>query len=189
MNLILASKSPRRKEILSEYGFNYKVIVSDYKENAFYSDPVKTVIDFSLNKAESVYKSLKDNIGVVVLGFDTVVYHNGVILGKPTCKTDAIKTLNSLSGKKHFVYSGFCLISEKFRICGYDSTEVLFNVLTKELIDRYVNSEKPMDKAGSYGIQDGFDLVKSINGSLYNVIGLPIEKILPCLRFSESLLK
>lgn len=179
MKIILASGSPRRKEILGQFGYDFSVEVGDFCETAANGDPVIACLRFAKGKALNVFlhKSKRERSDIVVIGADTVVYFNGKILGKPKDKTDAISTLKSLSGKTHFVTTGFAVISEKFSVFGYDQSEVEFNELDESLIYKYVETGKPMDKAGSYGVQDGFNIVRSVKGSVYNVIGFPIEKI------------
>lgn len=181
MELILASASPRRKEILKREGFVFTVISSDFDESEKCETPRKTVESFALGKAKSVFDRLPDKKNKIVLGADTVVVYDGKIIGKPENSARAKKTLETLSGKTHEVYTGYCLISEKETIIGSDLSEVTFNKLSADLIQKYIDSGKPLDKAGSYGIQDGYPIVKSYKGSLDNVIGLPIEKIKPLL--------
>lgn len=175
MELILASSSPRRKQLLSEYGFNFTVVTSDYSETAVFDSPEKTVETFAFGKAKDVFNNTKGNRAV--LGADTIVVMDGKILGKPKDKADAIKTLKELSGKTHSVLTGYALISEDKTLVGHVKTEVTFNPLSSELISEYVDTGLPLDKAGSYGIQDGFPLVEKFDGSFYNVVGLPIDII------------
>lgn len=187
MKIILASNSPRRKEILTEFGYEFTIKKSDFEEKTADGDlidPIITALRFAKGKALSVFlqlKSDKDYKNSIVLGADTVVYFNGKILGKPIDFNDAISTLKMLSGKTHTVITAYAMLSEKREVFGYDISEVTFNTLSDERITEYVTKCKPFDKAGSYGIQDGFQLVRSVKGSVYNVIGLPIEKIKPAL--------
>ena len=177
--IILASNSPRRREILSKFGYDFSVIKSDFIESDEYSDPIKMVLNFSKGKAESVFNNgFSDEI---VLGADTVVYFEGKILGKPKSLADAENTLKLLSGNTHKVYTGYTVLADKIKLFGVDCSEVKFNILSDKLITEYVKSGKPMDKAGGYGIQDGYPLVEFVKGSVYNVIGLPIEKLKPVL--------
>ncbi|MBE7086987.1 MAG: septum formation protein Maf [Clostridiales bacterium] len=175
MKLILASASPRRKALLKEYGFDFTVKVSPYDETPLNLPPKQTVMEYAKGKAESVFNGLDGDF--VVLGADTIVVYDGVILGKPVDKQDAVKTLKKLSDKTHKVLTGYAIVSKKGTICNYVETSVKFNDLTPKLIEDYVNTGLPLDKAGSYGIQDGYDLVKEIDGSFNNVVGLPIEII------------
>jgi len=181
MELILASNSPRRKELLLDGGYSFKVVVSDFEENCFSSDPFITSVRFAEGKAKAVYDSVADKNNVVVLAADTVVYHDNKILGKPTSRAEAKKTLLSLSGKIHQVITGYAIMSKHFNVVDYDMTEVVFNKLSLERVEEYLNSGLYRGKAGSYGIQDGYNLVKSFKGSLSNVIGLPTERIFPIL--------
>ncbi|MBQ8197035.1 MAG: septum formation protein Maf [Clostridia bacterium] len=179
MQLILASASPRRKDILTEYGYTFKIITADYEEKAFTTSPEETVKEFALGKATAVYQSLsaKDREDSVVLGADTVVSLDGKILGKPQGVEDAKEMLKSLSNRAHAVYTGYAIVSKSGVIQKAVKTEVVFNALADSLIEEYVATGKPLDKAGAYGIQDGYPLASAVNGSLYNVIGLPIEEI------------
>lgn len=182
MRLILASESPRRQQILKEAGFDYKVIPSKYNECLFSNQPILTAKTFALNKAKDVFENLPFNQDCVVLGADTVVYHNGQILGKPKDKEHACQMLLSLSGKVHTVITGFCVYSKEQIIVDHDESLVCFNQLDSKVIDAYLESGLYIGKAGAYGIQDKqFNLVKNFTGSINNVIGLPIEKIKPIL--------
>ena len=177
-NLVLASASPRRKDLLNAFGFNFSVVVSDYEEKLEDNlSPYNLATTFANCKAKSVFNSLDDNSKAVVLGADTIVVYDGEVLGKPQDAQDAISTLKRLSNKTHLVITGYSIISSTGEINGYVESKVTFNDLTKELILSYVKSGKPLDKAGSYGVQDGYDLVKKVDGSVNNVIGLPIEII------------
>lgn len=177
MELILASNSPRRKQLLEEMGLHFSVVTSGFEENDIFVDPVKTAERFAEGKAESVFRSLKKKDNCVVLGADTVVYHEGEIFGKPDSESQAREMLYKLSGKTHTVITGFCLITGSKKVAGHDKTRVVFERLTESVVDKYVKSGLYKGKAGSYGIQDGFPLVKEYHGSLNNVIGLPTEKI------------
>ena len=179
MNFILASASPRRKQILEDAGFTFNVIPSLTIEPPFWGDDVYKYVEFLANlKAFDVFKKH----GGVVLGADTVVWFNGKIFGKHKNKEDAIKTLKLLSGNTHEVITGYNVISRNLNFLSHEVTKVTFNLLSYEDILSYVESGLPLGKAGSYGIQDGYNLVKSIEGSYSNVVGLPIEKISKILR-------
>jgi len=182
MKLILASASPRRKEILAKEGFDFEIITSDYKEKSFSSNPYKTALTFAYEKAKDVFNKLEDK-NCVVLGADTVVYLKGQILGKPLDRKDAKRILQNLSGNKHKVITGYALISNQKTIIGYDKSTVIFNKLTESQIESYLDSNLYVGKAGAYGIQDGdFNFVKKYKGSMNNIIGLKIEKIKKILK-------
>ena len=182
MKLILASASPRRKEILSKEGFDFEVITSEYEEKSFSSNPYKTALTFAYEKAKDVFDKL-ENKDCIVLGADTVVYLKGEILGKPLDRQDAKRILNNLSGRKHKVITGYALISSNKTAIGYDKSTVIFNRLSESQIESYLDSNLYVGKAGAYGIQDGeFNFVKKYVGSMNNIIGLPIEKIKKALK-------
>ena len=180
MELVLASNSPRRKEILEKAGYKFKTLPSNFEEKSFSLDPILTAVRFAEGKAQDVFDRM-DSQTALVLGSDTVVYLDGQILGKPKTETDAQKTLRILSGKTHCVVSGYAIVSKSGCFSGYDITKVKFNKLTDSEILNYINSGLYKGKAGAYGIQDGFGLVESYDGSLNNVIGLPTEKVFPLL--------
>ena len=179
--LILASNSPRRREILKGAGFDFEVIISDFEEKDVALSPIETAINNALGKAQATFDNL-GNKNAVVLGADTVVFYNNTLLGKPKDSEDAVKMLKTLSGNTHTVVTGYAIITQNGTLSGFSESKVTFNKLKKEQIDKYVKSGKPLDKAGAYGIQDGYDLVKNFEGSLNNVIGLPIEQIAPILK-------
>ena len=172
--IILASNSPRRKQLLEDAGFDFTIIPSNFieGENPGLS-PEKYAEFLAENKAKTV---LEANADAVVIGADTIVVLNGEILGKPTSPENAVEMLEKLSNKTHSVITGYAIVSKDKTVSGYDITKVTFNNLTKEFIAKYVASGSPMDKAGAYGIQDG-DLVKEILGDYNNVVGLPVYKI------------
>lgn len=187
--IILASSSPRRRKILTEMGLDFEVIPSDYDENIedkiFTYEKIETI---AYNKAKSVLDKTASG-KVLILSADTVVVLDGEILGKPLDETDAINMLKKLSGRKHSVVTGICVIdSENFKkeITSFTSY-VEFHQLSEELITDYIKIFKPLDKAGSYGIQElpaGF--VKSIEGSFENIIGLcPLAVKEVISRFTE----
>ncbi|MCF6138099.1 Maf family protein [Pseudalkalibacillus berkeleyi] len=173
--LILASGSPRRKELLETAHLPFIIQKSSVNENI--SDeytPAEIVEQLSLRKAKDIAQYYPDD---VVLGSDTVVVYDGQVLGKPKSDEDAYETLSKLSGKTHQVYTGVAIISEEREICFHEATEVTFWTLTSEEIKEYVSLGECKDKAGSYGIQGyGSTLVKQINGDYFNVVGLPISR-------------
>lgn len=179
--IILASASPRRKELLTLAGVDFTVKVADVEEiipeNA---GPDEVVKSLSLQKAQAVATENPDSI---VIGSDTVVALDGVILGKPKDEADAVRMLSTLSGRRHTVYTGVALISgEKVKnFC--EATEVEFYDLTKEEIEAYVATKDCMDKAGAYGIQSkGCILIRKIDGDYFNVVGLPVSRVYKELR-------
>ena len=174
MKIILASNSPRRKELLQREGVEFTVIPSDYKEcDNFGLTPEKYVEFLAYNKAKAVL----DKTGEVVIGADTVVVLDSDILGKPKNENDAAFMLEKLSGKTHKVITGYAVISKDRQVISNEVTLVTFNNLSKSVIESYVATKSPLDKAGAYGIQDGDFLVKEIKGDYDNVVGLPVTII------------
>lgn len=181
MKLILASASPRRRELLNMVTTDFSVEAAVGDEVTTETLPHKVVMQLAYNKAKEVAGRHPHR---VVLGCDTVVVHDGHILGKPHSKQQAYDMLSSLSGNVHEVYTGVALVCDDKSMLFYDRSEVVFHTLTKQQIDSYIATGSPMDKAGAYGIQDsGF--VSRIEGSYYNVVGLPVELI--CNRLQEFL--
>ncbi len=180
MKLVLASKSPRRKELLSKFGYSFSIATADFKEENIKSNPVDTAKSNAVGKARAVFNNLND-ADAVVLGADTVVFIDGEILGKPVDDRHAMSMLLRLSAREHTVVTGFAIVTKDKEIVGDCQSQVVFNELELEQILEYVKSGLPLDKAGSYGIQDGYGLVKEYMGSLNNIIGLPIEEIKPIL--------
>ncbi len=176
MELILASNSPRRKEILKEMGYSFSVVPSLFDESGVEECGEETAKLLALFKAREVFSRVNRK-DVVVLGADTIVYYNDKILGKPKVRVDAFNMLKELSGKTHKVITGYAIISEQKTYNEIVVSEVTFNDFSDEFINEYIDNKKPFDKAGSYGIQDGYNLVKKLSGSYNNVVGLPSEKI------------
>lgn len=179
---ILASNSPRRRELLSMLGIDFSIIVADCNENIGPLSPEKTVAELASRKASTVAESIKSEDDFIVLGADTVVSAEGRILGKPHSEEDARETLRFLSGKTHSVFTGIAFaarLNGKPRLVS-DVTETLvtFGNISDAEIDFYIKNGEPMDKAGSYGIQGkGGFFVKGIEGDYFNVVGLPIFKM------------
>lgn len=174
--IILASASPRRRELLALAGVDFAVKVADVEEvipeNA---SPDEVVKSLAMQKASAVAQENPDSI---VIGSDTVVALDGAILGKPRDEEDAVRMLKALSGRSHTVYTGVAIIhGEKIsNFC--EATEVVFNQLTEDEIRNYVATKEPMDKAGAYGIQGkGCVLVEKIVGDYFNVVGLPVSRL------------
>ncbi|SHJ00564.1 Maf family protein [Lutispora thermophila] len=177
MRIILASNSPRRREILSQLGVEYEVKPSDYDEKEVESDPYKMVMLFAHNKARSIAKNINEE--ALVIGADTIVYKDE-IMGKPKDKDDAAVMLTRLSGTTHSVITGISVIKtpEMIAITDYEETLVKFKVLSQDEIKAYIDSGEPGDKAGAYAIQGlGSLLVEKIDGCYFNVVGLPVYKL------------
>jgi len=179
--IILASGSPRRKELLELIGVEFKIITSNKEEVITSTNPEEVVKELSMMKAEDVAEGIEGP--VVILGADTVVAHGGRILGKPKDKEDAFRMIRSFAGEDHYVYTGVCIIkkeadgSEK-KISFAEGTKVTVYPMTDEEIERYVASGEPMDKAGAYAIQGLFaPYIKGIEGDYYNIVGFPIAGI------------
>ena len=168
--LILASNSPRRKELLAMLGYEFVVKPSDCDENTDITEPALLVKELSRRKAKAVLCDDEDT----VIGSDTVVAINGSILGKPKDKNDAVNMLRLLSGKTHTVYTGVCVLQKDREISDTISCDVTFKAMTEKEIINYVECLEPMDKAGAYGIQGkGSAFVQRINGDYFAVVGFP----------------
>ncbi|MBT5016494.1 septum formation inhibitor Maf [Candidatus Peregrinibacteria bacterium] len=175
--LILASKSPRRKEILEKLGLEFEIIPSGYKENLqAKKDPVELAKFLSLNKAKDVANKIKGN--AIIIAADTFIVLEGKFLGKPKDDQDAKKMLNFLSGKTHEVITGIALIdtSTNQKITDVSITKVTFKSLSSKEIQTYINTGEPLGKAGAYAIQEkGAVFVSNINGDFFTVMGLPLH--------------
>lgn len=183
MLYILASASPRRQSLLKSVLPEFKIIPASGDEKVNLSlFPEQIACSLAESKCEEIYKTYPE---ATVIGCDTVVVYNGEILGKPKDKKDAESTLKRLSGKTHMVITGVCVKNKRVKLVEYDVTEVKFNLLTDEFIEKYVESGSPMDKAGSYGIQDG-GLVSEYYGSYTNVMGLPVNLLKKMLKEVEN---
>ena len=170
---ILASKSPRRKEILSSVIKDFKIIEANIDERRLCLPAYQISYELSKLKAYDVFAKHPDD---VILACDTVVIFNGVIFNKPKDEQDAFEMLSKLSDNHHVVLSSYTLISKDFEISNTVRSDVYFNKLSPELIKEYIKTGSPLDKAGAYGIQDKqFNLVNHIDGSYFNIMGLPIE--------------
>lgn len=173
--LILASTSPRRKEILERLGYSFRVVDPKVNEEVMRSEVYNLALDLSKQKAYAVYKQYPND---EILACDTIVILNHKIIGKPKDLEDAKSILRRLSGTKHIVLSGYTFISKDKEVNRTVRTEVYFKKLSEDIIEEYVKTKLPMGKSGAYGIQDGFDFVDKIKGSFDNVMGLPSEDII-----------
>ncbi len=182
-SIILASQSPRRQQLLQWAEIPFEVIVSNTDE----SFPVglsfeEAAIHIARHKAIAV--SSQVNTGKIILAADTIVVWKDIMLGKPVDRDEAIDFLQKLSGSIHKVITGVCILQHQKETCFTDTTEVAFHPLTDEQIEFYVDEYKPYDKAGAYAIQEwiGVTGIKSIKGDFYNVMGLPVSRVVQALK-------
>jgi len=175
--IILASASPRRKELLQKIGLDFQVRPSDIEENGeSHLSPPDLVKELALRKARAI---AKDSDDAIVIGADTMVVVDNEILGKPGSPTEACQMLERLSGRTHQVYTGFAIVDAASgrSVAHVEKTEVTFRQLERDEIETYVSGGGALDKAGAYGIQD-FSAIfaESIHGCFYNVVGFPISR-------------
>jgi len=194
--IILASASPRRRELLHQVGLAPEIVPSHVEEVVTGSLPAEVVMELSAQKAEDVAAGLSNPAEledvaagcpapargeeIVVIGADTVVAADGRILGKPKSVEEARQMIGMLQGRKHQVYTGVTMIflGRKERVCFAEETDVLVYPMDREQIDRYVATGEPMDKAGAYGIQGRFAAhIQGIAGDYNNVVGLPVGRV------------
>lgn len=178
-NIILASASPRRRELLEQAGFLFEVKVSDAEEIITEKAPAKIVEELALRKAGAVAAAEED---ALVIGADTIVAISGEILGKPHSREEAFAMLSKLQGKTHQVYTGVALLSKEAgaesRKVFSEKTDVTMYPMTDREIWQYIDTGEPMDKAGAYGIQGRAAIyIEKINGDYNNVVGLPIARL------------
>jgi septum formation protein len=182
-SIILASQSPRRKQLLEWAEVPFEIIVRHSDEDFPAELPIEEVPVFiARNKALAVKEYLVENDEIFirpVLAADTIVVLDNKVIGKPKDRQDAIEILTALSGKKHQVITGVAIFAENDEITFADITDVYFHPLTHEQIEFYVDQYKPYDKAGAYAIQEWIGVVgiKCVNGDFYNVMGLPVSRV------------
>ena len=179
--LYLASQSPRRNDLLSRFGFPFERLDANVSEETPEMAPAAKVKLLAVRKATYASSHIKKGL---ILGFDTVVYHDKEILEKPASHLDAFTMLKTLSGKTHTVYTGISLIikPEGKTLSFAASTKVTFRKLSDREIKSYIDSGEPMDKAGAYGIQGaGGSFVEKVNGCFFNVVGLPVKPLMEFL--------
>lgn len=186
MNYILASKSPRRKEILENIGLHFHIVTVPTDETCAEHDPCRYVTELAVRKGHAVLEQLQKNgkltPDTLIIASDTVVACNGEILGKPQDRTDAARMLKMFSDKTHTVVSGVAILSENHTAVDAEITEVVFDKIPPHEIDLYTATDEPYDKAGAYAIQGFASLwIKGIRGDYFNVVGFPVK------RFSEML--
>ena len=195
MRIVLASNSPRRKELLAGLGIPYDVFVLQGIDESYPDDlPANEVAEYIARKKARAYVNVNPNDNSklstlnsqlsLILTADTIVVCDGEILGKPRDAADACAMLRKLSGKTHQVYTGYCLQTADKTVSGTVCSDVTFKELSDEEITYYVEKYKPLDKAGAYGIQEwiGYIGITGIRGSYYNVMGLPIQRLVEELR-------
>lgn len=178
-NIVLASSSPRRKELLSKFNIDIEIIKSEIiekiKEN---ESPYEIAMSLALQKAIDVASDIKEE--KIVIAADTIVVYGDNILGKPNSKEEAFNMIKMLSGNKHSVITGLCILkaNSDLKIVDYVETKVIFRNLSQDKINNYLDTNEYEDKAGAYGIQGfGSVLVKSFEGSYTNIVGLPVERV------------
>ena len=180
--IILASKSPRRQRLMHEITHEFVVEVSHIDESSSLNlTPVEAVKDIAKRKGFDISKR---HPGDTIISADTIVVIDNQIIGKPKDEEDAKRILNLLSNRTHIVYTAFCLIKDDKFYEEIVASEVTFNKLDEKTISDYIASGSPMDKAGAYGYQDNADykIVKSVKGSISNVIGFPLDEIKRALK-------
>lgn len=181
MKIILASNSPRRKELLKQHNIDFVVIPSKIDEQIDPKlNPYENVMNLARQKALDVYK---ENKSMPILAADTIVVYNNEILGKPIDELDAFRMLKTLSGKTHEVITGVAFICVDVVETEYEVSKVTFKELTDEEIFEYIKTKEPMDKAGSYAIQGiGSKFIQSYEGEFDNIVGLPMKLVVKLLK-------
>ena len=178
MRYVLASKSPRRKDLMKLISSDFLIATEDIDENSSYTlSPIEAVKDIAKRKGEAVYKSYPNDL---VISADTIVVLDNQIIGKPIDKNDAYRILSMLSDKTHLVLTGYAIHYKNKTFVDCVESKVTFNKLSEDLIWKYIETGSPLDKAGAYGAQDSdkeFPIIKNIVGSHDNVIGFPVKEI------------
>lgn len=174
--LILASQSPRRKEILEMIGITFSIEVANVDETMNLDNDLTIEIQkLAYKKAKAIADKQSNS---VVVGADTIVVIDNEVLGKPINEEDAYKMLQQLSGRMHQVITGVCVLNQGVSTTFFNSSDVVFNEMTDEEIWKYIKSKEPMDKAGAYGIQGiGGCFIKEIKGDFYSIMGLPLSSL------------
>lgn len=195
MNYILASKSPRRREILHNLGVKFEIVTAETDESSSLTNPCELVEQLAARKGLAVQKQLlaagRDLTNTVIISSDTVVAVDDIILGKPRDADDARRMLRLLSGRTHRVISGVCLIGNGKIGIAHEITEVIFDTLDESTVEYYIRVAAPYDKAGAYAIQGlASAYISGIRGCYFNVVGLPVHRLCVLHReiFGENLL-
>jgi septum formation protein len=179
MKIILASGSPRRRELLEQAGIPHRVVVPGVDESCT-GAPHAQVVELALRKARATAGMCESD--AIIIAADTLVAIDDEVLGKPTCEADACAMLGKLSGRTHSVFTGVAILRGADEHIFYEETAVTFRTLSPEEIRAYVTTGEPMDKAGAYGVQGrGAVLVSRINGCFYTVMGLPVSRVVEVL--------
>ena len=185
MKLLLASQSPRRKELLHLAGFDFEVKIPDVDETVMKEWNIDEVPEIlARKKAAAVFDQFHPGYETVVISADTIVIFNEKIFGKPANETEALRMLETLSGNEHKVITGVCIRTAEKEISFSDVSKVFFRSLLKSELEYYIKHFQPFDKAGSYGIQDwiGVRIVEKVEGDYFNVMGLPVRLLIDELR-------
>lgn len=176
MKIILASKSPRRREILETLGLKFDIIVADADESSDIREPKMLVETLAARKGRAVLEKLGDAANTLIIACDTLVYADGEFLGKPRDRADAERMIRKLSGNAHSVVSGIYLCLGGREVTAAAETKVVFDEMTDGEIEAYLNTSEPYDKAGAYAIQGKAGVyIKGIEGDYFNVVGLPVN--------------
>ena len=173
MRIILASASPRRKELISKIFDNVEFMPQNVDENIKENNPKELVKKLSLKKLNNLDLKYPDSL---IISADTIVVFNNKVYGKPKDIEDAVRILSELNGNTHIVYTGVCIYFNGNKDVFVEESKVTFKQMTPDYIRKYVDEKKPLDKAGAYGVQDN-EVVKSFEGSYTNIVGLPVERL------------
>jgi septum formation protein len=176
--IILASKSPRRQQLLRDLGLKFEVVIKEYDETypeGLTGEEIARYVAYK--KASSFKKEISEN--VIVIAADTIVWCNNKVLGKPVNREDAVIILKGISGNTHEVITGVSILTASKELTFSDTTKVTFEPITEEEIFYYIDRYKPYDKAGAYGIQEWIGILacSHLDGSYFNVVGLPVQKV------------
>ncbi|ACF14388.1 maf protein [Chloroherpeton thalassium ATCC 35110] len=188
-HIILASKSPRRRELLALLNIPFDVLTADTDEQTALKNPADIVAELAKRKADTIFQKYPaETENELVLSADTIVVLGETILNKPASHDDAVRMLSLLQGQTHHVFTGFSLKKADKQITDFEVTEVTFSPMSAEEIQTYIEVAKPFDKAGAYGIQDDFGacFIEKINGCYYNVVGLPVSKLYKTLKLFQD---
>ncbi len=183
IRVILASKSPRRREILENLGVKFDIVVADADESSDIKDPRELVMTLAARKGRAVRERLDNVEKTLIIACDTLVYADGEFLGKPHDRGDAERMIKMLSGSEHSVVSGIYVYYDGREVRESAETKVIFGEVTKEEIRAYLDTSEPYDKAGAYAIQGRASaFIKGIEGDYFNVVGLPVKTLYDTLK-------